>query len=61
MPAQICKILKTISIFLNMRQAVEKSSALLLACTRRKPTKKAVSSFSTKREKRKRERKRKQL
>ena len=27
-----------------MRQAVEKGSALLLACNRRKPTKKVVSS-----------------
>lgn len=32
-----------------MRQAVEKGSALLLACNRRKPTKKIVSSFSKKR------------
>lgn len=32
-----------------MGQAVEKSSALFLACNRRKPTKKAVSSFPKKR------------
>lgn len=50
MPAQIKKKkFETISIYLNMRQAVEKGSALLLACNRRKPTKKVVSSFSKKR------------